>query len=263
MTSSAKILVACLSGSLFTAGVCADVVTSGCAGGDFGDACSLRELINGGSLRIHDKIFDEWFLSELGFGGAARPATVAGEIRIDPLDSPSDPGVSLVDTGTSWRLVNDGSHPIDGDGVASLFDLIGFRVRTIDGRPLIKDNTLAALIGDVVDNLPGDTTSVSVVEELPDLGINKVARCGLDPHPDPGTCAHTTLTDHRDFAPVNQLLVKTTIGLRADSRGDVAELDRVTMRFSQIGEPAMPALVMAAILAAGLARRSRRHQAQV
>jgi len=41
----------------------ADSTLSGCQGGDFGDGCSIAELVNGATITVDDKIFENWTFS--------------------------------------------------------------------------------------------------------------------------------------------------------------------------------------------------------
>lgn len=230
------------------------IVTSGCTGGDFGNQCSLAELTAGGSFRINDKVFDSWSLSALGIGLPNPPTTNRQVIRVDQIDSLFNPGFTLVDTANTWRFVNDGTKPIDGTGAAQLLDVLVFRVATIDGVARIKDNTLEVTIGEMLENVPDGSTHAQVVEDLRNLPLQKEAVCGLDPNPDPSACKNSTLMDHKDFAPVAFLDITKTISLRADSRGDLAEVDSITQRFSQVPEPTTLLLVVTALAGLGTMR---------
>src|SRR5262245_4150673 len=112
----------------------AAVVTHGCDGGDFGSACSLAELIGGGSLDINDKTF-----SNFGLETFAGSALNAGAIRVDTIDSLSNPGFTLVDTGGALTFAN-------GAGSFSNFT---FDVAIVAGNLRIGGSSLAADVGGV------------------------------------------------------------------------------------------------------------------
>ena len=64
------------------------VLLTGCAGGDFGDDCSVAELVAGGSIQVDNSIFDSWSYSENGIA--------ATDIRVTPLgEGSSDPGAGV------------------------------------------------------------------------------------------------------------------------------------------------------------------------
>ncbi len=195
----------------------ATTMSVGCAGGTFGADCGLDELIAGGSFTINDKLFTNWRLQL--FSGRLMDASV---IRVDFIDSISNPGFVLTDTENTWRAE-------DGDVTQNdLFFLV-----TVTGGPLsIVDNELIVEFGDIV-NAGGDPFA-EVTETVFGSGgfiAFKEAFCGNP------SCANQVISDRRVFAPQKVLQIAKTIDVVALDPGDVAEINKITQTFSQAPEP--------------------------
>ena len=217
----------------------AAVLLNGCAGGDFGAGCSLAELVGGGTININDTLFSNFSLSLL-FG---RPVD-ASVVRVDPIDALYNPGFTLVDTGSTLRTVN-------GDLTQNDFS---FDVSVVAGNVRIKDNSLAMGVGDLTG--AGSFASVfEIVLAADGTGLGfKNAFC--DESVTPG-CAGTSVTDAAEFSPVAALSVEGGLEVVADAAG-VAAINSVTLRFSQVPEPASLALFALGVAGIGAARRRGR-----
>lgn len=191
---------------------------------NFGLACGLDELGQGGSFVIRDKRFEQWIVS-------SQDRIIADRIRVDPIDSKHNPGFMLVDTADVWRVTG------PGDPVLLSLD---FTVIVLDGPLRIKDNDLIVEFGDIVDE--SGNAQAAVTELVTDAVDNQLALkrvvCG------DAACANTTGTDHKDFARQPLIHVLKEIELAAPGEGDIVEIEKITQRFSQTPEPASALLLM-------------------
>jgi len=221
----------------------AAVLLSGCAGGSFADACSLEELVGGGSITINDKLFSNFSLSL--FGGRPLDASV---IRVDTIDSMLAPGITLVDTGGTMRAE-------DGDATQNDFS---FDVSIIAGNLRMFRNTLAVAVGPVAGSDGPDQSYVSVFETVltQDLSTvlgNKRVDCDAA---NAASCAGQTGTDLATFGLVDALSVLGGIDVVSVTDG-IAAIDSITLRFEQVPAPASLALLAVGALALRVSRRTR------
>lgn len=222
----------------------ATVIATGCdSAGDglFGAACSLAELVAGGSITINDKLFSNFTLSPLA--GSPRGLD-ANLIRIDPIDALMNPGLTLVDVDGTLRAE-------DGDATQNDF---GFDVNIVSGPLRLFGYSAALAIGDV----SGDGSYVSLFETLVsqdfiDVYGNTLLVCDTLA---PASCANSGLTETGTFDSVTALSVIGGIDVFSGA-GGVAQIDSITLRFAQVPLPGSLALLGLGL--AGLAcSRSRR-----
>jgi hypothetical protein len=229
----------------------AAVQLNGCAGGSFGDACSLGELVAGGSMEIDGVRF-----SGFGLESVAGRALDAGVIRVDPLDALGNPGFRLVDFGGALTLGGDAAHP-DNDTTSSNLE---YFVTAPAGGPGFRDSSLAMGVG----TLAGDNSLAHVGQFVFDatqtelLGLRD-AFCDTGVAP---SCANALLTDAaaNPHAPASALYVLTIIDVTGDQGlGGVGQLNSVTAQFATapVPEPETYALMLAGLGLVGWAARRR------
>lgn len=212
----------------------ASVLTSGCA--NINQSCTLEELGNGGSIIIHDKLFNDWFFDDF----STNPLDT-GAIDVTALDDdPLNPGL---------QYDSNGEFSTTGLDVVDL--LIGFTVSTLSGEERIKDNSLeinsfsfgAGNVGGVIDVFE------SVFDSNIDfLGDKFVTADNLPP-------PVFDLLDEIEFAPQSLIFVDTLVFIAGDDAGDLVSLDRFTQRFSQVPAPATLALFGLGLAGLGWSRR--------
>jgi hypothetical protein len=207
----------------------ASVISTGCDTiGDtrFGTACSLAELVAGGTITINDKLFANFTLAPLG--GSPRPIDAA-VIRVDPIDVLTNPGLTLIDTDGTLRAEN-------GDTTQNDF---GFDVNIVAGNLRMFGFSAAMAVGEV----SGDDSFTSIFEtvlsqDFVDVYGNTLLVCDTLA---PG-CANSTLSDSGSFDPVTALSVIGGIDLFT-SAGGVAQIESITVRFAQVPIPGSLALL--------------------
>ncbi|MES2352778.1 MAG: hypothetical protein V4568_00010 [Pseudomonadota bacterium] len=184
------------------------VTLNGCTGGDFGNACSLAELVGGGNLAINGNQFTNFGLDL--FAGRALNASI---IRINTIDSLINPGFTLVDTGSTLTFGN-------GDSTFSNFSF------NVIGSSLIQGQSLAMAVG----NMTGDNSYAHVYTNVFDptltslLGQTDVYCDGVS------DCANSTLNNSALIAlAVPRLSVYAGIDVLADAAG-TAQINSLTMQ---------------------------------
>lgn len=213
----------------------------------------------GFSIQVHDKLFSDWQLLELTTVNDA-VADLSG-IEIIPLDDdPLNPGLKFNDLG---GCVPDGlclGTLFGNQGGSSVTLEFGFTVSTVDGRPLIKDNSLW-LNGFVFDST--DDARIRISEQVLDAAGNQLAFKSTFATPDdvqfpPGSLPHHF--DEADFAPQSVIHVVKRIDINGPNEFDGAFLTMFEQRFSQVPEPGTVALVALAMVCAGAFARRRREE---
>jgi hypothetical protein len=222
----------------------AAVILTGCAGGSFNNDCGLDELLAGGSITINETRFSNFSIATL-FG--SRPIA-SSQVRVDTLDDQRyNPGLTLVDTGNTLLAAN-------GDFTQSN---LTFTVSILPGSNIqIKDNSLAVAIGNVSG---GDLSFIDVNENVFTSDIFNTFLGHKEVFCDTTTsCANTTGTDQAVFALVPGVNVSMGIDVSSFDVGDVAAINTITARYSEIPVPGSLALVLLGLGGAGSVLR-RRH----
>lgn len=223
------------------------VATDGCgdAGSNFGIACGLDELmVNSGTITINDKRFSGFTLLD----NPTRQITLDAEaplLRIDPIDSLGNPGFTVVDTGDVLRRTGD-DVPFDGS--------FQFFVQVLGGAARIVDNELVVTFGAI--EVGSEGFPLASVFEQALVGEDVIAEKSVDCFD--VACANSTLSDREEFEAQSALAVDAVIfaGSAVAVPEDLAEIDTITFRFSQVPEPGTAVLLVSAL--AGLLATSRR-----
>lgn len=210
------------------------VMTTGCA--DTNQSCSLNELVSGGTITIHDKLFNKWFLND----ASSNPVDF-DFIRVLPLDDqPLNPGLQF-----------DANGEFSTVGLDLIDVLFRFTVSTLDGSTRIKDNSLeingfdfGAVNMDGFINILGDVRDGN--KKL--IGEKFVTADNLDP-------PIFDLFDTAQFTPQSQIFVDTLILLSGDDSADTVSLESFTQRFSQVPAPSVLSLVCIGLAGMGLSRK--------
>lgn len=195
-------------------------------------AAILQDLLDGESFVVSNTLFDQWEL----FSNEGTVLPDLSQIDVLPLgDQPFNPGITFNANG---QLSAIGFNMIDLS--------FGFRVSTLSGVSLIKDNSLQLeqfSFGDNVGLLQIREEIFDAEEHL--LGFKSVlATSGGVPQ----------LFDSAEFAPQSEIFIKKHIFLVATLKDGPVSLDMFTQRFSQIplsqaAEPSTLALWSLGVLA--------------
>lgn len=172
----------------------------------------------------------------------------ASAIRVDPIDALLNPGFKLIDTRGTLRAEN-------GDRTQSDF---GFDVEVVAGEFRIKDNGLVVQIGPVFGTDGIDSSFVSVFETVLTLGANDLLgnkRVDCDAQT-ASPCANGTGTDLAEFDKVTGVTVIGGVD-EVSVANDVAAIQSITMRFSQVPVPGSLALFSLGLGCLMLAARRR------
>ena len=211
-------------------------------------ATPLLELFQGETITVNDKLFSNWQL----ITNATLTNGQQGELSQAQLDSiiafhlDNDP----LNPGLRWDApVGALGTPFGHAGPATVNLDFSFRVSTLSGDPLIKDNSLLATSW-VFD--AGPLASISITETIlstlgappPQLGQKAVLITNNGAPIDPDDLAN--------FAPQSSIDVITRIFISGPGTNDGAFLTGFEQRFSQLASTAVPAPGSAALLMLGL-----------
>ena len=189
----------------------AAVMTSGCVNADL--SCNLQELVDGGSITIGDKLFDNWFADDF-----SDLSVDFSQIEVVPLDDqPLNPGLKYNANGQLSTL---GLDLID-------FEL-GFTIATLDGSSRIVNNSLEINQFSFGTNNFGGFIDISenILDESDNpLGDKLVIADNFG--------GFFELFDSAEFAPQPLIQVETLILISGDDDNDTVSLDMFTQRFAQ------------------------------
>jgi hypothetical protein len=223
------------------------VVLTGCAGGDFGDDCSMAELLAGGSIRVDDKLFDNWRDYAAQFTGDGFPVD-ADTIRVLPIGEGTRDGIGIRYQSAFFFIL--GANETSSQDTTWTYD-----VSNIFGNATIVDNVMRIEAGsaDVGDGL---LAAIQIAETVVDVNNDPLAD-KLVFIVDPGA---DQIEVQRFFEPVNFLTVTKDIGLVVIcDNGDcgAAFISDFEQSFSQIPGPATLVLLGAGLLGLGAAARRK------
>lgn len=213
--------------SLLSLSLCA--VLTAAAGG--AQATLMSDLINGGSITVNDKLFDQWTVTQnLGI-----PADLA-TLDVTGIDSSGDANPN--NPGPGLKFTFDPGHQVTGDGVYAFTDLMfGFRVTVTAPGWAITDNSLNLTgwllqwEGDGLNDLGVFISEkVGTAAGLDNLASKEVTRNVLDDV----LSDDSLLSDTETFAAAqNQIFVTKNILVWAVDQTDSAQLVSFEQRFSQ------------------------------
>ena len=218
--------------SLLSLSLCA--VLAAAAGG--AQAIPMSDLLNGGSITVNDKRFDQWAVTQnLGI-----PADLAS-LDVTGIDSSGDANPN--NPGPGLRFTFNPGLSVSGDDLYAFTDLMfGFRVTVTAPGWAITDNTLALTGSTLVYTADQDndlgvfiSEKVGTAAGLDDLGDKWVTKNVLDDVSD------EVLTDSAAFAGQNQVYVTKNILVWATGANETAFLGSFEQRFSQIADIPEPA----------------------
>jgi hypothetical protein len=211
-------------------------------------ATPLSVLIrDNGVITANDKIFSNFTLVDRSVtnGGAAD----IGQIDVTPLtNDPLDPGLDF------QAPLGALGTPFGHTGASAVLLSFSFDVKTIDQRPLIKDNSLK-LTGFTFDAGPG--TFILASENLSDAGGTSIGHKLVFAQPGDQPGSSPNHFDVANFAPTNFVHVVKTINIIGPSDNSGAFLTGFQQRFSQVPESSSFALGMLAVCGVLFARRGR------
>lgn len=209
----------------------AAVITTGCdTDGD--SACSLEEMLRGGTITVGDKLFDNWAFDDLSTVSVSTTG-----ISVVPLDDqPLNPGLRFVANGN-----------LSVTNLDEIFFQLDYAVSTVDGVARINGSTLELGTSSVGQGL------IALYADLFDAGLADIGHNEVNAGP-----IGEQLFDQASFAPQSRLSVQAFVILAGGAAGDSVGLDSFTQRFSQVSEPGTLLLLTVALL--GLRHRRRSFQ---
>ncbi len=229
----------------------ASVITTGCA--DTNSSCTMQELLNGGSIQVFDKVFDNWRLGN--FQGD--PVPLPESIVVAPLaDNVMNPGLQY----TTSLQANDLNSP---DGLADTVSASwAYDVSVSDGSIMrIHDYEIALIDYSLMRDPNFDTSlsTLSYVQDFVDLYedpdfifaiVNPLPTAAIHSAPPENDLVNVgSSSQHFLIEPRTSLSVAHTVIVWADQ--GTASLGMFEERFSQISqipEPATLALFCLSLL---------------
>ena len=216
----------------------AAVVLNGCAGGSFGAACGLNELIAGGSIEIDNAQFGGFTLDN--FGGRVLDTSV---IRVDPLSAFLNPGLTFVDT-AGVLSVADGEFTLNN---------LGFNVTMAAGDLKIAGNSIAIAVGDITPGSSANNVRVAEILLDPAMADTLSDIFVICDGASPGICPNGT-SAAAGFSPIAGVVVLGQVDVFSDV-GGAAALTSFSLQFAQVPEPGTLACFAVGVIALSFRRR--------
>ena len=206
----------------------------GCAGA--AQATPLSLLLQGGSITVGDKHFDQWTLQ-------APLVDSTGQVNLDLID------VTGFVQGNTVGLRFDSSPTLalSGDQLIDLF--FGYRVSVLPGSGMSISEASWQL---VKSGFAGDGLT-ALVGDVRDASHALLGSTDLE-----ASAAGQRLAGSAGFAGQQELFVDTNLLLYGFTAGDATHLDTFEQRFTQVPEPASLLLLGAGMAALLSARRRAR-----
>jgi hypothetical protein len=199
----------------------ATVITTGCADPSF---CFVRELFDGGTIQVDDKLFDSW--------APVAGADFINSTRVSGLDDdPLNPGLLYI-SGFNAQAPD--------ERIATFV----FSVSVLDPTRAITDNSLQLLSFDRI----GEGSSITILEAVAEAGGGSL----LSLEDVFSNDSEQDLSDQEEFAAQSEIDVGTKIVLHPGlQKGSFVKLNRFEQRFSQTVRDASVPEPSAALLFAG------------
>ncbi|MFT6896806.1 MAG: hypothetical protein ACJA13_001209 [Paraglaciecola sp.] len=193
-------------------------------------AILLTDLINGGSITVGDKVFDDWeVLSTFSYDDRFDTDNITDNIDVTGMnDGGLDPGPGL------RYDISNGLFDLTGDGLLDF--MFGFSVTVLDPLLRVKDNSLSLTDFEIFP--PVDLSSIFIEElvfaddRMTQLGSKNVEASELSDG-NGGFTSTAKLQDSAVFAPQSSIYVTTNILLEAFDPGERVLLTGFEQRFSQ------------------------------
>lgn len=198
----------------------AKVETDGCVNNTF---CTLQELFNGGSMIVDDKKFSNWTPVQNPPPTNSIDLTMIQVSGLD--DQPANPGLNFM---TNNQLKATGIL-----GQPEILQLgFNFRVEVINGKPIIKDNSLTSK-HNYSNNADG---LIELFEQLRDADGNPVKPINSKSNPSSKNFNEDPVIRNSDFVefdePLSILNIRKLIKVEANL--GMVSLDEFEQRFSQV-----------------------------
>ncbi len=206
---------------------------------------SLSQLFAGGTLTVEDKVFTNWTLitnAGVNGGNADLDSIIVSELGGDPLN----PGLRYTAPLSNAAGQPGLGTPFGHTGPSSLNLDFSFRVSTLSGDPLIKDNSLLLTAWTIDANQGASINIFETVLNLAQQQIGQKQVFVVNGGP-------VDVDDDANFAPVSSIDVITRIVIDGPGDNDGVRLMGFEQRFSQVSTGTTPEPGSLALLALGLA----------
>ena len=211
----------------------------------------LSDLINGGSITVGDKIFNNWSFTET----ASDNAFLLNAANIEVAGLPAT-GNSLLDPGPGLAFnIFNGGATVTGDGIYSYLDFtINFMASVLSGSPYgIKDVSL----GLGANSLNGShDLGVFVQEDVRNAANNLIATTDVGANVLNGALS-SNLSNSTLFPGQKTINVTKNVLVWSAGLGETATLNGFNQHFSQVPEPGTLFLLTIGLFGVGITRMHR------